>query len=756
MAESEELTLQIDNSSVPVTADLAGLAQRAEELTIGPTKSCPLKQEIGRSTPRQDISFDSSDENQVVTAGVKRRRKRGRRKSKNILAQNCDGPLGVVSHSEVIVGDPIDLGTGTTNETTCSTQSAPRKKQSSHCSSQVLLNAQDLSSLSRVELSEDILNLAITKPPEDPGYVIKKTAPEKRKSSRRKSTNVTDTNKTEILPCTSHKDNEEELVVNEVLNSLSSITTSKDVAGSIIDVVKCVYSVKSEQKTSKNKIGIINGSASTSYNDGETKIVSDAPLPESGQIVHGISDNLVVGSLTKKHKSRSKKKTKTNIELVDSVVIEEGVKVERVKKLKKKRKDQLPPSQSLGCAQHSGQVGQLADASLPCTCIVSQTSTPRRSKANNRHNQTPRTPKEDTTFDEYLVLPEVYAGIENKTLVKDKGTDILIEGLHDRNRALEGDEVVVRIKPAIEWKVVFILLEVHPRVAIGNLKLMSDRNPNFALFSPRDSRIPRIRIPMGNCPKNFIEEAARYENVLFLAKITFWDNLHQFYPKTPYHISEEEIRKRTDLRKECIFTIDPLTARDLDDAVSCKELNNGNLEIGVHISDVTFFLEEGTPLDEVVSKRATSIYLVDNVYHMLPRVCMFCSLLPGVDKLAFSVIFEMTREGEVVSRTFARSVINSCVQLAYEHAQVMIEYPKKEWSVSELPEIKGGFQPSQLSEVVNQLHHIALKLRSKRFENGALRIDQTKLIFHLDPSNGGPVAFKTYINKESHRRVRVR
>nr|CAD7458063.1 unnamed protein product [Timema tahoe] len=815
MAESEELTLQIDYSSVPVTADLAGLAQRAEELTIEPTKSCPPKQEIGRSTPRQDISFDSSDENQAVTAGVKkRRRKRGRRN---------DGPLGGVNHSEVIVGDLIDLGTDTTNETAWSAQSAPRNKQSSLCSSEVHLNAQDLFSLSRVELPEDILNPAVTKPPEGPAYVINKTAPEKRTSPRRKSTNVTGINKTEILPCTSHKDSEEEeFVVNEVLNSLSSIITSKDVglADSIIDAVKCVYSVKREQKTSKNIIDIINDSASTSYNGGETKIVSDAPVSESGQIVHGVSDNLVVGVLPKKHKPRSKKKTKTNIELVDSVVIEESAKVEGVNKLKKKRKDRLPPLQSWGCAQHSEQVGQLADASLPCTCVVSQTSTPRRSKTNNRQHQTPRTPKEDTTFDEYLVLPEVYAGIENKTLVKgvlrinqknykeayinapDKGTDILIEGLHDRNRALEGDEVVVRIKPAVEWKaqvsssqrtaifhfspkeftitqklsfivgvsffavvyaphfqrltkvclrgqgtesstacipqVVFIILEVHPRVAIGNLKLMSDRNPNFALFSPRDSRIPRIRIPMGNCPKNFIKEPARYENVLFLAKITFWCDV------------------RFALGKECIFTIDPLTARDLDDAVSCKELKNGNLEIGVHISDVTFFLEEGTPLDDVVSKKATSIYLVDNVYHMLPReMCMFCSLLPGVDKLAFSVIFEMTREGEVVSRTFARSVINSCVQLAYEHAQVMIEYPEKEWSVSELPEIKGGFQPSQLSKVVNHLHRIALKLRSKRFENGALRIDQTKLIFHLDPSNGAPVAFNTYINKESHRRVRL-
>ncbi|CAG2062030.1 unnamed protein product [Timema podura] len=423
MAESEELTLQIDYSSVPVTADLAGLAQIAEELTIEPTKSCPPKQEIERSTPRQDISFDSSDENQAVTAGVKkRRRKRGRRKSKNILAQNCDGPLGGVNHSEVIVGDLIDLGTDTTNETAWSAQSAPRNKQSSLCSSQVQLNAQDLFSMSRVELPEDILNPAVTKPPEGPEYVINKTAPEKRTSPRRKSTNVTGINKTEILPCTSHKDSEEEeFVVNEVLNSLSSIITSKDVglADSIIDAVKCVYSVKREQKTSKNIIDIINDSASTSYNGGETKIVSDAPVSESGQIVHGVSDNLVVGVLPKKHKPRSKKKTKTNIELVDSVVIEESVKVEGVKKLKKKRKDRLPPLQSWGCAQHSEQVGQLADASLPCTCVVSQTSTPRRSsKANNRQHQTPRTPKEDTTFDEYLVLPEVYAGIENKTLVK--------------------------------------------------------------------------------------------------------------------------------------------------------------------------------------------------------------------------------------------------------------------------------------------------------------------------------------------------
>lgn len=104
---------------------------------------------------------------------------------------------------------------------------------------------------------------------------------------------------------------------------------------------------------------------------------------------------------------------------------------------------------------------------------------------------------------------------------------------------------------------------------------------------------------------------------------------------------------RKDLRDECIFTIDPETAKDLDDAVSCKELPNGNLKVGVHISDVAFFLEEGSDLDKTVSKRATTIYLVNNTYHMLPlELCLQCSLLPGKhslrrDSLFFFCVFRL-------------------------------------------------------------------------------------------------------------------
>lgn len=89
--------------------------------------------------------------------------------------------------------------------------------------------------------------------------------------------------------------------------------------------------------------------------------------------------------------------------------------------------------------------------------------------------------------------------------------------------------------------------------------------------------------------------------------------LHRFFPATPFHIPKQEIQKREDLRSECIFTIDPATARDLDDAVSCKVLSNGNFQVGVHISDVSYFLMEGTPLDKAVSRRATTVYLVQEV-----------------------------------------------------------------------------------------------------------------------------------------------
>lgn len=497
------------------------------------------------------------------------------------------------------------------------------------------------------------------------------------------------------------------------------------------------------------------------------------------------------------------------------------------KKKKKEKKKKEMSSMQFSPSQSSDM--QLGPDQQTHVLHVPNSGTSASGKKVNAHDRQRRTSihsstaaKENDTFDTYLPTSLVMAGLAANALIKgvirinqrnykeayvnspDKDQDIMIEGMRNRNRALERDVVAIRLNPESEWKilgvkiqktatVVYIFERVHPRVGVGFLKPPSDRNKNFALLSPRDSRVPRIRIPIAKCPANFLTEADKYKDVLFLVRIEDWKDvryavgdiieeigvcgdlksetmalllendiefsphnieLYQYFPRSPFQIPREEIQSRCDLRDECIFTIDPLTARDLDDAVSCKQLDNGNFKIGVHISDVTYFLKEGTPLDQAVAKRATSTYLVSSVYHMLPKeLCLMCSLLPGDDKLAFSVFWEISPEAEIVSHYFTRSVICSCAQLAYEHAQLMLENPDKEWTRGELPQIYGKYTPKDLSCMVNNLNHLAVIMRGKRFEGGALRIDQPKLEFLLERGCGLPSDYSVYVNKECHRLV---
>lgn len=130
---------------------------------------------------------------------------------------------------------------------------------------------------------------------------------------------------------------------------------------------------------------------------------------------------------------------------------------------------------------------------------------------------------------------------------------------------------------------------------------------------------------------------------------------------------------------------------------------------------------------------------------------MHCSLLPGVNKLAFTVLWQMTPDGEILSHRFERSIINSCAQLAYEHAQAMIEDPQAELDIP----IHGDFTVDDLRCVVCRLQPIAARLRQERFLNGALRIDQPKLSFVLNQETGKPIDFEVYKNKEAHRLIEV-
>ncbi|KAL4419743.1 hypothetical protein ABPG75_006841, partial [Micractinium tetrahymenae] len=227
-------------------------------------------------------------------------------------------------------------------------------------------------------------------------------------------------------------------------------------------------------------------------------------------------------------------------------------------------------------------------------------------------------------------------------------------------------------------------------------------------------------------------------------------------PPTPWTICEEELAKRRDFRQTRIFSIDPPTARDLDDALSVEELPGGGYRVGVHIADVSHFVMPGTALDREAQQRSTSVYLVDRVIPMLPRLLCeeLCSLNPGVDRLAFSVVWDMTEEGDITSTWAGRSVIRSCGKLAYPHVQRMIEGDFLALEGQEPPpvELSGRHTWPQVVQDSLTLHRIASSLRRRRFDGGALRLDNTRLFFKLD-EQGNPHNYGVCEQREANQLV---
>jgi ribonuclease R len=211
-------------------------------------------------------------------------------------------------------------------------------------------------------------------------------------------------------------------------------------------------------------------------------------------------------------------------------------------------------------------------------------------------------------------------------------------------------------------------------------------------------------------------------------------------------IQESEIKKRRDMRDTLTFTIDPKDAKDFDDALSFKKLENGNYEVGIHIADVSYYLQEGTILDDEAYQRATSVYLVDRVVPMLPEVLsnFACSLRPNEEKYTFSAIFEITEKAEVVNNWFGRTVIYSDQRFAYEEAQYIIE--TKDSTIPIETSITGAAYKVS-DEIVNatlKLDELAKIFRRKRMAQGAISFDKVEVKFNLN-TNHEPVGvfFKT-------------
>ncbi|GAB1600276.1 DIS3-like exonuclease 2 isoform X1 [Argonauta hians] len=409
----------------------------------------------------------------------------------------------------------------------------------------------------------------------------------------------------------------------------------------------------------------------------------------------------------------------------------------------------------------------------PTTC--SETSDDSKAIANVDMNTKRITPKKDQSMKKYTSVGDLNPGVNLQKMLEDqKNSEIYIQRT---------------------GKVVSILEAKHPRKCVGHL---GQANNKFVRFNPIDSRIPRLSIPLCECPKEYLQRPEDFSRVLFVAKILdqnaaatlthgsllqclgqsgdietetkgiliendvddseFPDSALDSLPielNRPWTVSREEYKNRRDLTNMCIFTIDPASARDLDDAVSCEVLpDKGLFEIGVHIADVSYFLKESTSLDKIAASRATSVYLTQKVIPMLPKILCekLCSLNPNEPRLCFSVIWHINEKAEIVNEWFGRTVINSCAKLSYDHAQGFINDPSREYTADQLPTIT-GFSINDIKTRVLKLHKIASLLRKKRFEDGALRLDKVKLQWLLNDETQSPMGYFVHELKESNRLI---
>jgi ribonuclease R len=214
--------------------------------------------------------------------------------------------------------------------------------------------------------------------------------------------------------------------------------------------------------------------------------------------------------------------------------------------------------------------------------------------------------------------------------------------------------------------------------------------------------------------------------------------------KIPDDISPNEIAIRRDFRDVLTFTIDPEDAKDFDDALSIKELEDGNLEIGVHIADVTHFLKADTQLDKEAYQRSTSVYLVDRVNPMLPEKLSnnLCSLVPHEDRLTFSAVFVFDQKDNIKSSWFGKTVIHSAHRFSYEGAQTLIDKNPSE-ELQDLP-----IYP-QLKWAMENMLRISQKMRTERFKNGAIGFESDEIRFKL-AEDGSPIEAYIKERKEAN------
>ena len=390
-----------------------------------------------------------------------------------------------------------------------------------------------------------------------------------------------------------------------------------------------------------------------------------------------------------------------------------------------------------------------------------------KKKKINKHRTTKETHIAPVTIKGILDVTK--SGIGYVETLEDVG-DILVRQ-HDFNTALHGDTVRVKITKENfksgrrEGKITEVVSRKQTEF-IGHLQL----NANFAFFIPDTEKpMPDIFIPTENINNAKDKDrvivklikwdkgdkkpvgkvinivTAEAENDIAMKEIlaeagfslSFPDEVLNESKQLSEILNEAEISKRKDYRNTLTFTIDPLDAKDFDDAISIKKITDDLYEIGVHIADVSYYVQPNSALDEEAYKRATSVYLPDRVSPMLPEKISneLCSLRPNEDKFTFSAVFEISTQGNIKKSWLGRTVIHSNQRFTYEDVQKIIE------------EGKGLYH----SEIL-LLNNLAQKFRANRFKKGAINFSSKEVRFKLD-ENAKPIGIVVKESKESHKLI---
>jgi ribonuclease R len=400
------------------------------------------------------------------------------------------------------------------------------------------------------------------------------------------------------------------------------------------------------------------------------------------------------------------------------------------------------------------------------------TKKPTNNKLNNKKStkKTHKTTKQTNLVTTYRGILDIAKSGMGFVMVPNMENDILVFPT-DFNTALKGDEVAVKITKIRqgsgkkEGKVLEVLKRKQTSFA-GTMQVME----KTAFFIPNTIYpMPDIYVPL-----NKLKGAKDKDKVI--VQLTKWENANRkpegevvsvFTPEQENDlamksivaeagfalefseetlafarslndkITEQEIAKRKDYRKVLTFTIDPVDAKDFDDAISWQKLENGNIEIGVHIADVSHYVQPDTAIDKEAFERATSVYLPDRVYPMLPERISneLCSLRPHEEKLTFSATFEINDQGKIVNTWFGKTIIYSDRRFTYEQVQEIIE-------------TKVGDHSAEILWLLDYTQ----KLRKSRFDNGAINFSSQEVRFTLD-EKGKPTGITVKESKESHQLI---